>query len=86
MSLFSAGDFPAEFDTPQGETSIPNPAHGVLLSLHDYSVVSVFSSVEVAFQCLKAMRARGQWFLQASEDVVVVSNGAYSCWCSRCRS
>jgi hypothetical protein len=75
MSLFSAGDFPATFDLPQGQLSIPNPAHGVLLSLQDSSVVSVFSSVEVAMQCLKAMKERGQWFLQASEDVVVVSNG-----------
>ena len=74
MSLFSAGDFPAEFDIPQGQTSIPNPAHGVLLSLQDSSVVWVFSSVEVALQCLKAMRERGQWFLQASEDGVVVSS------------
>ena len=76
MSLFSAGDFPAEFDVPQGQTSIPNPAHGVLLSLQDGSVVSVFSSVEVAMQCLKAMKERGQWFLQGSEDVVVVSNAS----------
>ena len=75
MSLFSTGDFPAEFDLPQGQTSIPNPAHGVLLTLQDASVVPVFSSVEVALQCLKAMKERGQWFLQASEDVIVVSNG-----------
>ncbi len=26
-------------------------------------------------QCLKAMKERGQWFLQASEDVIIVSNG-----------
>jgi hypothetical protein len=76
MSLFSVGDFPAEFDVPQGQASIPNPAHGVLLTLQDGSVVSVFSSTEVALQCLKAMKARGQWFLQGSEDVVVVSNGS----------
>ena len=74
MALFSLGDFPAEFDLPQGQTSIPNPAHGVQLTLQDLSVVTVFSSVEVAMQCLKAMKARGQWFLQASEDVIVVSN------------
>jgi len=76
MSLFSAGDFPGVFDIPQGQTSIPNPAHGVLLTMQDGSVVSVFSSVEVALQCLKAMKVRGQWFLQASEDVVFVSNGS----------
>ena len=75
MALFSNGDFPAEFDLPQGQTAIPNPAHGVQLTLQDVSVVTVFSSVEVAMQCLKAMKARGQWFLQASEDVIVVSNG-----------
>ncbi len=45
------------------------------LTLQDLSVVTVFSSVEVAMQCLKAMKARGQWFLQASEDVIIVSNG-----------
>ena len=31
--------------------------------------------MEVALQCLRAMKERGQWFLQGSEDVVVVSNG-----------
>ena len=72
MALFALGDFPQEFDIPAGESSIPNPAHGVQLTLQDLSVVTVFSSVEVALQCMKAMKARGQWFLQASEDVVVV--------------
>jgi len=76
MSLFSTGDFPAAFDIPQGQTSIPNAAHGVLLTLQDSSVVSVFSSVEVAMQCLKAMKERGQWFRQGSEDIVIVSNGS----------
>jgi hypothetical protein len=75
MSLFSLGDFPQTFDLPQGQTAIPRPAHGVQLTLQDSSVVTVFSSLEVALHCLKAMKARGQWFLQASEDVVVVSNG-----------
>jgi hypothetical protein len=75
MALFSRGDFPEEFDLPQGQSAIPRPAHGVQLSLQDTSVVTVFSSVEVALHCMKAMKARGQWFLQASEDVVVVSNG-----------
>jgi hypothetical protein len=75
MALFSSGDFPAEFDVPQGQTAMLNPAHGVQLTLQDLSVVTIFSSLEIAMQCLKAMKARGQWFLQASEDVIVVSNG-----------
>ncbi len=75
MSLFSVGDFPVEFDIPQGLTGILNPSHGVLLTLQGSRVVSLFSSVEVALQCLKAMKGRGQWILQASEDVVVFSNG-----------
>jgi hypothetical protein len=75
MALFTLGDFPAEFDVPRGQTSMPNPAHGVQLTLQDLSVVTVFSTAEVAMQCLKAMKARGQWFLQASEDVVIVSTG-----------
>ena len=75
MALFSRGDFPEAFELPQGQSTIPNPAHGVQLTLQDGSVVTVFSSLEVALHCLKAMRARGQWFLQASEDVVVVSSG-----------
>jgi hypothetical protein len=76
MSLFAEGDFPAAYDIPQGESAIPNPSHGVLLTLQDGNVVSVFSSVLVALQCLRSMKERGQWFLQASEDVVVVSNGS----------
>ncbi len=75
MALFALGDFPLEFDIPAGQSTIPNPAHGVQLTLQDLSVVTVFSSLEVALQAMKAMKARGQWFLQASEDVVVVSNG-----------
>jgi hypothetical protein len=76
MSLFSGSDFPPEFDVPQGQSEIPNPTHGVLLTLQDGGVVSVFSTTEVALRCLRAMKTRGQWFLQASEDVVVVSNGS----------
>ena len=75
MALFSSADFPPEFDLPQGQSAMPNPAHGVQLILQDLSVVTVFSSAEVAMRCLKAMKARGQWFLQASEDVIIVSNG-----------
>ena len=75
MALFSSGDFPLAFDVPRGETAMLNPAHGVQLTLQDQSVVTVFSTLEVAMQCLRAMKERGQWFLQASEDVIVVSNG-----------
>ena len=76
MALFSSGDFPTAFDVPRGEAAMLNPAHGVQLTLQDLSVVTVFSTLEVAMQCLRAMRERGQWFLQASEDVVLVSTGS----------
>ena len=55
MALFNRGDFPEEFDFPQGQTSMLNPAHGVQLTLQDLSVVTVLSTLEGARQCRKAM-------------------------------
>ena len=45
MALFALGDFPLEFDIPAGQSAIPNPSHGVQLTLQDLSVVTVFSSL-----------------------------------------
>ena len=63
-------------DIPVGEAGIPpNAAHSVQLTLQDNSVINVFDALQTALKCLSAMRAKGQWFLQASEDIVVVSVG-----------
>ena len=75
-SLFTANDFTTSVDIPVGQTgSPPNAAHSVQLTLQDGTVINVFDSLTTALKCLSTMRAKGQWFLQASEDVVVVSVG-----------
>ena len=75
-SLFGSADFTTAVDTPVGQTgSPPNATHSVQLTLQDGTVINVFDSVETGLKCLSTMRAKGQWFLQASEDVVVVSVG-----------
>ena len=76
-SLFTSSDLATEVDVPVGETgeSPPNAAHSVQLTLQDGTVINVFDSLTTALKCISTMRAKGQWFLQASEDVVVVSVG-----------
>ena len=75
-SLFAASDFSTQVDTPTGQTGPPpNAAHSVQLTLVDGTVINVFDSLETALKCISTMRAKKQWFLQASEDVVVVSVG-----------
>ena len=75
-SLFTASDFSTSVDVPIGQNGSPaNAAHSVQLTLQDSTVINVFDSLETALKCLSTMRAKGQWFLQASEDIVVVSVG-----------
>ena len=75
-SLFTSSDFSTAVDVPAGQSgSPPNAAHSVQLTLQDNTVINVFDSMETALKCLSTMRAKGQWFLQASEDIVVVSVG-----------
>ena len=75
-SLFTSSDFSTAVDTPSGQTgSPPNAAHSVQLTLQDGTVINVFDNLETALKCISTMRSKAQWFLQASEDVVVVSVG-----------
>ena len=75
-SLFTSTDFATAVDVPVGQSgNPPNAAHSVQLILLDQTVINVFDSLETALKCISTMRAKGQWFLQASEDIVVVSVG-----------
>lgn len=76
-SIFTSADFTTEPDVPVGQTgpNPPNAAHSVQLALQDGTVLNVFDSLTTALKCLSTMRAKSQWFIQASEDIVVVSVG-----------
>ena len=80
-SLFDDSSFPSitDVDYPwingTRQTSIPNQLAEVTMSLTDGTLQRVFNSKRTALRCLKQMLARGQWMLQASDDIIVVAVG-----------
>ena len=80
-SLFDDSSFPSitDVDYPwingTRQTSIPNQLAEVTMSLTDGTLQRVFNSKKTALRCLKQKLARGQWTLQASDDIIVVAVG-----------
>ena len=74
--LFTAAQFANAYDTPLGQSGAPAHAGDpVCLTVSDGTVQTVFDSLSTALKCLAQMRAQGQWFVQASDEVIVVSVG-----------
>ena len=54
------------------------PAHAndpVSLTCSDGSTIVVFDTLATGLKCLESMRATGQWYIQATDEVMVVSVG-----------
>jgi hypothetical protein len=55
------------------QDQLPNGTDSVVLTLSDGTSPIIFDSKWTALRCLKLMVERGQWLLQASDDVMIVS-------------
>ena len=81
-ALFVSTSFGATttYDIPkQGTSTAPAVLNGtdtVTLQTSDGQNILVFDSKLSALKCIKFMYTRGQWLLQPSDDIMVVSVGA----------
>ena len=73
-AIFTSDNFPgAEANIPVGRT-IANIGFGkVQLKMSDGSTKTVFDNITTALKCLKSMRSRTQYYLQASDEIVVIN-------------
>ena len=75
--LFTASQFAGvNYSTPVGQNGAPAHAGDpVALACSDGSTVTVFDTLSTALKCLASMTGSGQWYIQATDEVMVVSVG-----------
>ena len=75
--IFTAAQFAGvSYSTPVGQIGAPaHASDAVALTLSDGSTHVVFDTLATALRCLAQMNSAGQWYIQASDEVMVVSVG-----------
>jgi hypothetical protein len=55
------------------QEQLPHGTDPVYLTLSDGTSPTIFDSKWTALRCMRLMRERGQWMLQASDDVMIIA-------------
>jgi hypothetical protein len=80
MALFTDASFTgvslvAPFVGGTALVTPPHPNDAVVLQTSDGQAITVFDKASNALRCLEFMRQHGQWLLQPSDDVMIISVG-----------
>ena len=73
MPIFEASDFTTNpIETPSS-TEVKGSGGAVTIILSTGITETVFDSLDTALRCLAFMNSRGQYYLQASDDIMIVN-------------
>ena len=74
MVLFTQNSFPVSSDLPvSGQVGTVQAVGSINIVTSDGTTETVFDSVQTALNCLAFMSARNQYYLMASDDIMIIN-------------